>query len=90
MKIENENLVNVLYEMARMEPKEPVRKLLHDHADCLNAWVKEFVRVPSYENLTSLNGAWARTHAILRMVTPKVPPDDGIGGRIAACVIILT
>ena len=84
MNMEQESFIKLLREIAMGEPKRHVKEILKSYANNLDHITKAFALVPSAENLRDLNGIWARAHKALDMVTPIVPHDDGIGGKLHA------
>ena len=84
MNMEQESFIKLLREIAMNEPKRHVKEILKTYANNLDHITKAFALVPNVDNLRDLNGIWARATKALDMVTPIVPYDDGIGGKLHA------
>lgn len=81
----NDNFLFQLRDLARIEPKYRVRKLLKDAADKIESALKRAADFPSAENMRELNGAWAIGARIYKEVTAPPEPNDN-GGRMTVPV----
>lgn len=84
----SKTLLFLLRESAKVNPNQEYQILARTIADHLEVAIREFFKVPNYDNLIMVNALWSHGHKILKDRPSTAPSDQGgllkEGARLAA------